>query len=172
MTPTAIRDTVGCNCSCSACVREREKESVSVDGERGKRDRKRDISGGRVGEKARKRGHSERVRALHLIPLSDECASLGYFRDIGPESVYIYMLYSHTWIPCICIYRYIYRSCTDTYEVNRYGRKCVCANHTYAVKRRVHTREIVRTSVIDLFREEVGISGLRERSEREIKENV
>lgn len=40
------------------------------------------------------------------------------------------------------------------------------------MKRRVHTREIVRTSVIDLFREEVGISGLRERSEREIKENV
>lgn len=95
MTPTAIRDTVGCNCSCSACVKEREKESVSVDGERGKRDRKRDISGGRVGEKARKRGHSERVRALHLIPLSDECASLGYFRDIGPESVYICYIHTH-----------------------------------------------------------------------------
>lgn len=92
MTPTAIRDTVGCNCSCNACVREREKESVGE--ERGKRDRKRDISGGRVGEKARKRGHSERVRALHLIPLSDECASLGYFRDIGPENVYI--CYIHT----------------------------------------------------------------------------
>lgn len=44
-------------------------------------------------------------------------------------------------------------------------------SHIRGEATRAYARDC-RTSVIDLFREEVGISGLRERSEREIKENV
>lgn len=90
-----------------------KKTRCPTDEERRKRGRRRHWRWEGRRENARKRGHSERVRALHLIPLSGECASLGYFRDIGPERVasetriYIHIHvcnYMYMWIPLVCIY--------------------------------------------------------------------
>lgn len=83
---------------------------------------------------------------------------------------------------CIYIYKYIYIVHTYIFLRRRiyiYTHSRVRTERIDAVvyaraprirgERCVHTREIVRTSVIDLFREEAGISGLREGSGREIK---
>lgn len=82
MTSTAIRDSVGrdgsCNCERASCEQEK--------GKRGPTERERYVDGARVikeeegrktrkdggGREERKRRAGERVRALHLIPQSDE----------------------------------------------------------------------------------------------------
>lgn len=95
------------------CEGKGKKTRCPTDEERRKRGRRRHWRWEGRRENARKRGHSERVRALHLIPLSGECASLGYFRDIGPERVA-----SET---RIYIYTYMYVSiCTRGYRLYVY----------------------------------------------------
>lgn len=91
MTPTAIRDTVGCNCSCNACAREREKKSVGE--ERGKRDRKRDISGGRVGEKAREATVNGCVHCT-LFPCPTSVLRSVISETSAPR-MYIYVIFTH-----------------------------------------------------------------------------
>lgn len=125
MTPTAIRDTVGCNCSCSGCAREREKR-------RGARQTKKegnvaegDIGGGRVEERTREREAT--VNGCVHCTLSPCPASVPRSvisetsapRESRARHVYIYTYMYVTICTRGCrlyvyICRCIYRSCIDT----------------------------------------------------------
>lgn len=145
MTSTAIRDSVGrdgsCNCERASCEWEKGKQGLREKHGDGARVIK--VEEGRKTrkdtgvEKRGKRRAGERVRALHLIPQSVEWASPRLFQR----------------------HQFRERKRREGERIlgeyawwERCVRACVC---------------LVVESVIDLFREEAGISGLREGSVRE-----
>lgn len=114
----------------------------------------------------RKRGnHSERVRALHLIPLSGRvCLGSVISETSAPRESrvrHVYISIRTYTRECSTCY-YVRIGCAAVDGAYRHARTLARASCAYATERCVHTRRIVQTSVIDLFREEAGISGLRE----------